>query len=431
MPWLGKESPTSAEPRRRKPDEAYKVCDSCGAHAAPGASTCSGCGKERFAPEWVLELRRVNRNFSVQISKPQPGASQTDPKLTLYKWWPGGRATFNINTAAQWDRVRAIVDTELAPYLGWSSRQELERAVSEAAEQEQGVERRVRELAGRDPNLIARVLEGISFEGVDDEDLPSLTTAVGEIAAVLATVEGGFRSSINRLIGQLPQQGKQGVEQLAQLLDSLTLTQIASVTAEVQRRAGLLQTFRERALDERTYEITGEGSIHRLLEGAMWIVDERYWLMHSNSTLRTIVGDKIAGFKNRKRPDFVCGTVDRKLIIIELKRPSHSLGVADLNQLEEYVDICNQHDSDLSGFEAILVGPKPTDELSRRMKLRRSDFKVRTYAQLIDDCERRYKRYLDGLQGVEGPATSPSRASARSRSRKPTAKGRRAGKAPR
>ncbi|MEJ7792013.1 MAG: hypothetical protein WKF65_08600 [Gaiellaceae bacterium] len=47
------------------------------------------------------------------------------------------------------------------------------------------------------------------------------------------------------------------------------------MTNEVTRRVGLLTLFREQVLDERTYEITGDKSIHRLLGRAMWIVDER------------------------------------------------------------------------------------------------------------------------------------------------------------
>jgi hypothetical protein len=98
-----------------------------------------------------------------------------------------------------------------------------------------------------------------------------------------------------------------------------------------------------------------------------------------------------------KRPDFVCGTVDRKLIVIEIKRPSHTLDVADLNQLEHYVLLCEKYDDDLSGYEAILVGQKASDDLSRTLKMRKG-FRFRTYTQLIDDTERRYADYLGALE---------------------------------
>jgi hypothetical protein len=162
-----------------------------------------------------------------------------------------------------------------------------------------------------------------------------------------------------------------------------------------------LNLFKERVLDERTYEIRGDGSIHRLLEQAMWIVDERYWLMHSNSHLRTVVGKDLAKQDKRfeqQRPDFVCGSVDNKLIIIEIKRPSHTLEVDDLNQLETYVRLCNKYDDDHSTFDAYLVGNRQSDDLRETLKLRRETFKVRTYTQLIKDTERRYEGYLQALE---------------------------------
>jgi len=203
------------------------------------------------------------------------------------------------------------------------------------------------------------------------------------------------------LVKQLPAQGEKAIEQLTDLMEELTVGQIAAVTGEVARRVGLLKLFNERVLDDRTYEITGEGSIHRLLERAMWIVDERYWLMHSNRQLRTVVATELAKQDKKfekRRPDFVCGTVDRKLILIEIKRPSHTLTVDDLNQLERYVVLCNQYDNQHSAFEAMLVGKKASDDLTRTLKVRGSAFKVRTYTQLVNDTERRYKRYLEALE---------------------------------
>jgi len=53
--------------------------------------------------------------------------------------------------------------------------------------------------------------------------------------------------------------------------------------------------------------------------------------MHSNAQLRTVVAKQLAKEDEKykaKRPDFVCGTVDRKLIIIE-REPGHGIGRAD------------------------------------------------------------------------------------------------------
>ena len=156
--------------------------------------------------------------------------------------------------------------------------------------------------------ILSKILEGIDFMKVDAEDLPEVARQVGALAEVLVGAERGMRLAIEGVVKKLPKQGKKATESLSDLMDQPTLRQITAVTAEVQRRLETLSVFRNRILDERTYEIRGDNSIHRLLEGAMWIVDERYWLMHSNEALRTIVGDKLSKVDKRfekKRPDFV------------------------------------------------------------------------------------------------------------------------------
>jgi hypothetical protein len=50
----------------------------------------------------MQQLRRVNRQFAVQVTDPHPLSETSDPVRTLYKWWPGGNASFNIPNAAQW-----------------------------------------------------------------------------------------------------------------------------------------------------------------------------------------------------------------------------------------------------------------------------------------------------------------------------------------
>lgn len=186
---------------------------------------------------------------------------------------------------------------------------------------------------------------------------------------------------------------------MSELLKTWSLKQITSISNQVIERVRTLELFKDRVLDDRTYEIRGDDSIHRILERAMWIIDERYWLLHSNVTLRKIVGDEVVKANKgneKKRPDFVCGSVGEKLIIVELKRPSHPLEIDDLNQLENYLSIIEQKHSGKT-FECYLIGKTISAELERKKKYRGSQFKVRTFSDLIDDTEKRYKEYLQAL----------------------------------
>ena len=94
----------------------------------------------------------------------------------------------------------------------------------------------------------------------------------------------------------------------------------------------------------------------------------------------------------KKRPDFVCGTVGNKLILLELKRPSHSLNVDDLNQLELYTVIAEDY-KNCSAYEAYIVGAKKDKELDRYLK-RRAGFKVLFYSDIIEGTKQRYHEFL-------------------------------------
>jgi hypothetical protein len=332
----------------------------------------------------------------VQVTDPNPAATTKDPRLTLYKWWPGAHATFNVNTASQWNAVVAAVE-ELLPYLKWTQPDEL--ASSLRVKDGKALDKELKRAAAADPSIVGRILKGIDFKKIDPEDLPDVARHLSTIGTVLVEADRDMRAAIEQVVKKLPAQGPKATEGLAQLMEQLTLRQIMAVTTEVQRRVDALVFFKNRMLDDRTYEIRGDNSIHRLLESAMWIVDERYWLMNSNEPLRTVVGrelEKSDKAHERKRPDFVCGTVDCRLIVIEIKRPSHTLGVDDLNQLERYVTICEEYSEDFSSLEAaILVGSNKSDDLMRHIRHRSTSFKVRTYTDLVHDTERRYRAYLD------------------------------------
>ncbi len=384
-----------------KAKQPPKICDRCGAENPPSADVCEACGKDRFAPSWVRALRHITRNFLVQVTQPSAESANQDLRITLYKWWPGGKGTVHVNSQEHWERIKEIVDTELAGHLGWSSKAEIAAQIEARRKDAATFETDAAEILGTNPQLLVKIAEGLKLESIDPKDLPRVAESLGQIAGILAGVDESHQLAIRQLVEKLPKQKAAAIAQLSELMNDLTIGQITAVTNEVRRRVALLETFTDRINDERTYEISGEESVHRLLERAMWIVDERYWLMHSNRQLRTVVGDEMAKEDKKfekRRPDFVCGTVDKRLIIIEIKRPSHTLSVEDLNQLERYVVLCEEYDDDHSSFDAILVGPKISDDLRRTLKVRGVSFKARTYTQLVTDTRKRYTKYLEALE---------------------------------
>ncbi len=183
------------------------------------------------------------------------------------------------------------------------------------------------------------------------------------------------------------------IAKTAEILKEISLHDINNFSETVKNRLQKIEFFKKISMSNKTYEIRGIDSIHRFLEKNMWIIDERYWLMHSNETLRSIIGEKVEKDPN-KRPDFVCGSVGGKLIIIELKRPAHKLQVDDLNQLENYLSIIESHTGkEVSDYECYLVGKEISDDLRKKIKHRSGKFKIRTFSDLVDDVEKRYSDF--------------------------------------
>jgi hypothetical protein len=373
-----------------------KICNRCGAENSPRLTSCERCESEKFAPEWVIAKRPINRQVCVEITRPNPQFGQAPDRITLSKWWPGNSATFHVSNVRQWERIRAIVDSELGPKLGWKTIQQAANALNSSSD---GKADLAKVLEDR-PDIIKKIVEAINVDNLSKKDFDSLSDIFVEIAATASSASAGFREVFLSVVKKLPKQKQRALEDLALLLQGWSLQTITNVAQQVRSRLDTIKLFEERIQDNRTYEIRGDDSIHRVLERSMWLVDERYWILHSNSALRKFIGTDVAKEDKqyeKLRPDFVCGSVSRKLIILELKRPSHELEVKDLNQMERYMILAEKY-SDHSDYEAYLVGNKKSDDLTRTLKHRSSKFKTLTYSDLLQDTKHKYESFLKTLE---------------------------------
>ena len=121
-----------------------KICSSCGEGNSPRAKACFRCQKTRFEPAWVLAKRSINRQLSVQITLSNPNFGKSEKRITLSKWWPGGRAAFHFLKVSQWQEVARIIDQELGPILGWAK---VKSFVSEAKTRAKDERTQTKELA--------------------------------------------------------------------------------------------------------------------------------------------------------------------------------------------------------------------------------------------------------------------------------------------
>ena len=374
-----------------------RVCNKCGADNEPRVRDCESCGSTQFAPDWVIAKRLINRQVSVEVTNSNANFGDVYQRITLSKWWPGNNATFHIPNPEQWQKIEKIINEDLGPLLGWKPQAEFIAKVKASQEEQKETRRELRALVKQYPAFLGEIASSINKANLREADLDQLVETIDGLTKMMATATAGFKDAYFRLVEELPKQGQRALEDLEMLLHNWSLQQITGVTQQVKSRLETIELFEKQIHDDRTFEIRGPSSIHRILERAMWLIDERYWLLQSNGSLFTFIGDEMQKEDKerygKKRPDFACGTVGEKLIIIELKRPSHALEIEDLNQLETYLTIAEKYKSYRS-YEAWLVGNKKSDDLVSRMKHRSSSFKVVTYSDLLDDTRQRYRDFL-------------------------------------
>jgi ribosomal protein L40E len=369
------------------PLHGTRICKKCGASNTSDAKTCATCGSARLAPVWVLARHEVTRQFEVQITKSNERFGEPRARITLSKWWPGsaGRSpSLHISTPEQWARVREIVERDFGPRLGWRT-----LAGRSALPKAPLGKRELEELVRQNPEL-ARAVLGDSADGTTANDTWSPRIARDEAKAGRPSPLG-YRALLERL----PAEGGEALTRLERLLESWSLHQITQLVSQIRQRLETIALFEKLVLDDRTYELKGDRSIHRVLESAMWLVDERYWLMTSNRALRTLIGRAIQKERRaelRMRPDFACAQLGLQGVIIELKRPKHRLTLADLNQAERYLVLAESHASGIS-WTAALIGQRMNDDVRRTARYR-SGVAIRTFTDVLTDARHRYEEYL-------------------------------------
>jgi len=222
------------------------------------------------------------------------------------------------------------------------------------------------------------------------------------LSAKLSTAEEAHKESFFSLLDSIDIADQQGIESLRSLMSDWRLIEIARISDLILHRLSTIERLEKLIHNEKVYEIAGDDSIHRFLERNLWVVDESYLLLRSNRSLRAFIGDEIlraSRRESRKRPDFVCSEHSKRLIIIEIKAPSHSLVKEDLNQIEDYTEIIREYrDASYTGIDGYLVGKKVPAKVRSRARGRSYIKGVLSYDELVKRARDRYQQYYDELE---------------------------------
>jgi len=406
-----KSSKTLVRTKQPKSAPEHKICRKCGYKNPAEATVCEKCKHKKFQPPWVKEHKKINRAVSVDITESNPPSGEKSSRISLNKFFPGMKSqNFNITSPEQWEKIKEIIDKEFAPLLGWKEKSELldivEKEITQGVNEPKIRKRKntgLTNLIDQYPQFTADFLDKIS-QILKNADFEKVQQLLEHISNATTSYDKVFFASLKSVFEKLKTEKTGSLVSFEELLREWNLKQITDVTKEVKRRLSELDLFIDKIQDEKTYEIKGDNSIHRILERSMWLIDEKFWIIQSNKQLRTFIGNELAKEDKKyakNRPDFACGTFDNTIVIIEIKRPSHELTVDDLQQIIKYCRLSKKyHGGKKVGFKAMLIGNSKTTELDETMEFTQR-IELLTYNELVQDCKKRYNEFIKYVEKNE------------------------------
>ena len=152
------------------------------------------------------------------------------------------------------------------------------------------------------------------------------------------------------------------VANFAEALERFGLVELSLMAERAQARLRYLTDLDALAANPATLE----AQMHKAMEESLWVLGGGYHLMSSNETLARIVEEygqrKFTGKQAAKRPDLLLGTdPGDRYLLIEFKRPSHSITRQDEAQAQTYADEL-QTRLPAKPFDIIVIGGRRFSE---------------------------------------------------------------------
>ncbi|BCD99227.1 ATP-binding protein [Marinagarivorans cellulosilyticus] len=184
------------------------------------------------------------------------------------------------------------------------------------------------------------------------------------------------------------------VAKFAEALEEFGLVELALVAEQATHRLRFLDYLEEICSKKETLE----KHVHRAIEKNLWLFSPEYSLFSSDITLKRQVeeylGRKYTGDRADKRPDlFLTQNLNGERLLIEFKRPNHSLRFEDYQQATAYRNDFHQNGIDQQ-INVILIGGKRGNDLSVQ-NLREPNVKIIIFDDLICAARRQYQWLLE------------------------------------
>jgi small GTP-binding protein len=180
------------------------------------------------------------------------------------------------------------------------------------------------------------------------------------------------------------------------LLHGFEENQNSSLAVSIKKRWAILKDFDKLIFNPETKE----AEIHKQLENNLWILGTEYSKMSSNETLKKVVeqylGKKYKGDSAEKRPDLLLTQdMGERYLLIELKKPGHTLDRKDEAQALEYRDELNAYLPNVK-IVIIILGGQMKKTISSHNQ--RPDVKYMSYQMMISNARNNLQWLIDDLR---------------------------------
>ncbi|RNL87270.1 hypothetical protein ED312_10295 [Sinomicrobium pectinilyticum] len=196
------------------------------------------------------------------------------------------------------------------------------------------------------------------------------------------------------IVSNIQETENHDIEKFASALSEFGLLEMSIVTSQAINRL--------RYLDELSILIhnsnTLEKDIHTALEKSTWVLGEDYSVLFSDTNLKSAISNlldkKYKGKNPKKRPDlFLSRTTNKRLLLIEFKRPNFTLTRDTESQAQRYMDELGEYFGN-QPIDILLMGGK-IDKTIRDVK---DNIKYMTYLDCISSARNRLEWMIEELK---------------------------------
>lgn len=171
------------------------------------------------------------------------------------------------------------------------------------------------------------------------------------VSVILDAIE---RDDYRYVLERIDEAKNSDIATFADALEEFGLVEMALISRQATERLRFLDYLDSLASNPDTLE----EQIHASLENSLWVLGSEYSLMSSNKTLRRVIEEhldkKYLGKNATKRPDLLlANNVLGQHLLIEFKRPSHTLDHQDYLQATSYRHELAEH---LRNIKVIVIG---------------------------------------------------------------------------